>query len=69
MHLLDLGYLLTKKEETTGSPEKPLSNLGLLSYRKYWKTTIFKELNRQDTPVSIEGEFVYHHYTPYKDNS
>lgn len=55
-HLLALGYLLTKKEETTGSPEKPLSNLGLLSYRKYWKTTIFKELDRQDTPVSIEGE-------------
>ena len=55
-HLLALGYLLTKKEETTGSPEKPLSNLGLLSYRKYWKTTIFKELDRQESPVSIEGE-------------
>ncbi|CDH50462.1 histone [Lichtheimia corymbifera JMRC:FSU:9682] len=53
-YLIDFSYLLTKKEETTGSPEKPLSNLGLLSYRKYWKTTIFKELDRQDTPVSIE---------------
>ncbi|KAI8148833.1 acyl-CoA N-acyltransferase [Fennellomyces sp. T-0311] len=53
-YLIDFSYLLTKKEEGTGSPEKPLSNLGLLSYRKYWKDSLFKVLQHQDNPLSIE---------------
>ncbi len=50
------GYLLSKVEEKVGSPERPLSDLGLISYRSYWKEVLLRYLhNFQDKEISIKG--------------
>ncbi len=42
--LIDFSYLLTKVEKKTGSPEKPLSDMGLVSYRNYWRLVMCRYL-------------------------
>lgn len=51
--LIDFSYLLTRVEGKTGSPEKPLSDMGLVSYRNYWKLILSYQLRGQKTPLSI----------------
>ncbi|CAM9619354.1 unnamed protein product [Chrysoparadoxa australica] len=42
--LISFSYELSKKEEKVGSPEKPLSDLGAVSYRSYWSSVIIQHL-------------------------
>ncbi|XP_073696138.1 histone acetyltransferase KAT7a isoform X4 [Garra rufa] len=53
--LIDFSYLLSKVEEKVGSPERPLSDLGLISYRSYWKEVLLRYLHTfQGKEISIK---------------
>lgn len=51
--LIDFSYLLTRIEGKTGSPEKPLSDMGLVSYRNYWRLILSYHLRNQKGTLSV----------------
>lgn len=54
--LIDFSYLLSKVEDKVGSPERPLSDLGLITYQSYWKDTLLRFLtNYNEKNVSIKS--------------
>jgi len=56
------GYLLTRLEGTTGSPERPLSDLGLVSYRSYWRDVILDHMIqlKEGNSLSVKGVWWCH---------
>ncbi|XP_015255856.1 PREDICTED: histone acetyltransferase KAT6A isoform X1 [Cyprinodon variegatus] len=52
--LIDFSYLLSKREGQPGSPEKPLSDLGRLSYMAYWRSVVLECLHEvRDQQITI----------------
>ena len=51
--LISFSYELSKREGLVGSPEKPLSDLGRLSYRSYWSYVLLDQLKELKGTVSI----------------
>jgi len=51
--LIDFSYLFSRITEQPGSPEKPLSDLGLITYRNYWKSVIVEYLHNHMSQKSV----------------
>ena len=51
--IISLSYELSKREGKTGSPEKPLSDLGKISYRSYWTHVLLNLLAKHDPNENI----------------
>jgi hypothetical protein len=53
---LMIGYALSKKEGRVGSPEKPLSGLGEVTYKRYWKIKVFEYLRSASGSITMDGK-------------
>ncbi|KAK4352685.1 hypothetical protein RND71_028203 [Anisodus tanguticus] len=52
--LIAFSYELSKKEGKVGTPEIPLSDLGMLSYRGYWTRVLLDILKKHKGNISIK---------------
>jgi histone acetyltransferase MYST1 len=52
--MISLSYELSKVEKKVGSPEKPLSDLGKISYRSYWSYVLLNLIKNHRSSLSIK---------------
>ena len=52
--LISFSYELSKIEKMVGSPERPLSDLGYVSYRGYWTRALLTILKDREGSISIK---------------
>ncbi|VDO95644.1 unnamed protein product [Heligmosomoides polygyrus] len=43
--LIDFSFLLSRREHLMGTPERPLSDLGRISYASYWRTALLEYIH------------------------
>ena len=65
--LIEFSYLLSKREQKFGSPERPLSDLGFSTYFAYWTQKICETLKNFDGDTITINEIAEQTHIKHKD--